>query len=1367
MPTYKYLDKDGLEHFWGKVDERKQDKLVAGTNIQIAADGKTISATDTTYTAGNGIDITNDEISIDASVVATKSDLPTKTSDLTNDGSDGTSTYVEADDLATVATTGSYTDLLNKPTIGDATIKIQKNSVDVDSFTTNAITNKTIDIAVPTKTSELTNDGSDGVSPFVDATSLASDLALKQDKLTAGANITIDANNEISATDTTYSAGNGLNLNGTTFSADTTVLATQTDLTNLGNTKQDKLTQTQLNAVDSGIDATKVAQIATNTGNITSVTNRVSTIEGKIPSAATSSNKLTDKDYVDNAVATNSANYISDNGQPFTSLADLEAYSGPLTNNDYAFVVSTDAQGNTIYTHYKYSASTQTWAEEYSISNPTFSSTQWAAIDSGVTANDVAQIGTNKTDIASLQSGKQDKLTTAQQDAVDSGIDATKVTQITTNANNITNLQNNKQDKLSQAQLDAVNSGITSAKVTKLDGIESGAEVNVQADWTEANSSSDAYIKNKPTLATVATSGSYNDLVNKPTIGNATLTVQKNSTTIDTFTANATTDKIINIPVPTKTSDITNDGSDGTSTYVEADDLATVATSGSYNDLTNKPTIGNATLTIQKNSSTIDTFTANATSNKTINIPVPTKTSDITNDGSDGTSTYVEADDLATALAGKADKSDTYTKAEVNAGTDNLSVPSGMYTDTSATASVTGSDATLQNTVGSLAEATPYGDTYQFTTTGKNLIKFDDIPLQSNQTINYYRQHAPQINTTLVAGKTYTLTADVTIGGSVSSAYFTIGAGATSYNADIVNTSSATNVQSGHISITFTPTQTQLSYGTNVYFRFPRFNTATTTGVDYSISNLMLEESASGSPYEPYTAGASPNPAYPQKINVVTGEQTLNITGQNLLSTWRVLGEPSDTSFGNTTKRLFAPDTYVYGLSANNYYASNNISDFTENNGTYTFQSSTSGYGLGLPLKLKAGETYSVSGVISPAPSTAFRLAYYAADGTPLGYTNKAGNGDFTVPSDCDMVVLCLVPTANTLTTWSNLQIEHAASPSTYEAYKGNSFTLNLGKNLFDNSTLYHGYYLASDIESLTADEKYRTVTIDNLPAGTYTFSTDLTDCVILRWWGDGVNNTVTAQRQTQTFTTTTTGKFGICFRNSSTSTITQNILCQVEAGYKATSYAEYFAPIELAKIDSYQDYIFHNVPSNEHYNASLVNGAWYVHKNNGKTILRGNESWSEYSNDKSCFHAYISPAPIILTDEYTLVNIVSDYYIATYPKAAIDQTVSYGISLNDGTAQFRVQNKDCADAPAFKAWLAAHHTIVYYPIATPTDTIITNAELISQLNAVEGMETFSPDTFISVSAVSPNLPFIGKFSGYKDNWAGIQEAVSDKQDKF
>ena len=71
------------------------------------------------------------------------------------------------------------------------------------------------------------------------------------------------------------------------------------------------------------------------------------------------------------------------------------------------------------------------------------------------------------------------------------------------------------------------------------------------------------------------------------------------------------------------------------SEFVPVSDLSTVATSGSYNDLSNKPTIptvNNATLTIQKNGTTVKTFTANASSNVTANITVPTKTSDLTND---------------------------------------------------------------------------------------------------------------------------------------------------------------------------------------------------------------------------------------------------------------------------------------------------------------------------------------------------------------------------------------------------------------------------------------------------------------------------------------------------------------------------------------------------------------------------------------------------------------------------------------------------------------------------------------------------------------------------------------------------------------
>lgn len=59
---------------------------------------------------------------------------------------------------------------------------------------------------------------------------------------------------------------------------------------------------------------------------------------------------------------------------------------------------------------------------------------------------------------------------------------------------------------------------------------------------------------------------------------------------------------------------------------------ATVATSGSYNDLSNTPTIptvNNGTLTIQKNGTDVQTFSANQSSSVTANITVPTKASDV------------------------------------------------------------------------------------------------------------------------------------------------------------------------------------------------------------------------------------------------------------------------------------------------------------------------------------------------------------------------------------------------------------------------------------------------------------------------------------------------------------------------------------------------------------------------------------------------------------------------------------------------------------------------------------------------------------------------------------------------------------------
>lgn len=59
--------------------------------------------------------------------------------------------------------------------------------------------------------------------------------------------------------------------------------------------------------------------------------------------------------------------------------------------------------------------------------------------------------------------------------------------------------------------------GLMSAEdKTKLDGIEKGAEVNVQTDWNEKDSTSDAFLKNKPTF--LPANGGNADTVNGHTV---------------------------------------------------------------------------------------------------------------------------------------------------------------------------------------------------------------------------------------------------------------------------------------------------------------------------------------------------------------------------------------------------------------------------------------------------------------------------------------------------------------------------------------------------------------------------------------------------------------------------------------------------------------------------------------------------------------------------------------------------------------------------------------------------------------------------------------------------------------------------------
>ncbi len=82
-------------------------------------------------------------------------------------------------------------------------------------------------------------------------------------------------------------------------------------------------------------------------------------------------------------------------------------------------------------------------------------------------------------------------------------------------------------------------------------------------------------IQNKPSFATVATSGSYNDLLDQPSINNGSLTIKRNNELLGTFTANSSADTDINISVPTKTSELTNN-----SGFVTTLPIATTTSTG-------------------------------------------------------------------------------------------------------------------------------------------------------------------------------------------------------------------------------------------------------------------------------------------------------------------------------------------------------------------------------------------------------------------------------------------------------------------------------------------------------------------------------------------------------------------------------------------------------------------------------------------------------------------------------------------------------------------------------------------------------------------------------------------------------------------
>lgn len=473
----------------------------------------------------------------------------------------------------------------------------------------------------------------------------------------------------------------------------------------------------------------------------------------------------------------------------------------------------------------------------------------------------------------------------------------------------------------------------------------------------------------------------------------------------------------------------------------------------------------------------------------------------------------------------------------------------------------------------------------------------------------------------------------------------------------------------------------------------------TTVGAKFDIRVTVLSgdhstdwQNYAGENWQPFVGNiASPNPDYPQEVKTVSGSQTFNFTGKNLINS-------------------FAFDDYAHSGSA---------SVQIETDGTIVLSGNTSSNGyfrLYQPLRvlapsLQAGHTY----YIYVENNFQDRTYIYLTGSDSNWYTGTA----HTMTQDEINLDIAIYGGYNQT---SNIRIMITESlDNIYAPYENDMSLLNLanGKNAFDGE-IEAGNYSTSTGEGSDSTTQCRSTNFTQVkPNTTYTGSLNGTKIANNGWrmlfYGKDkgyLNSSVT----TGTFTTPADCYF-VKWHSTSIRTNYPNFDAplQIEEGSSATAFEKY-SSLELCKIGTYQDYIYKN------------NGNWYIHKDTGKVVLNGTEAgW--YSDTTGGFIRCVVPvSDMIYNTSRVATGILSDYFTP-------DIVNGYGVFFrNQSTAVFYPQST-ITSLDDFKTWLSTNNTSVYYWLATPTDTQITDAALFAQLEAIEDTPTFDETTIISVTS--------------------------------
>ena len=229
--------------------------------------------------------------------------------------------------------------------------------------------------------------------------------------------------------------------------------------------------------------------------------------------------------------------------------------------------------------------------------------------------------------------------------------------------------------------------------------------------------------------------------------------------------------------------------------------------------------------------------------------------------------------------------------------------------------------------------------------------------------------------------------------------------------------------------------------------------------------------------------------------------------------------------------------------------------------------------------------------------------------------------------------------------------------------------------------------------------------------------------------------------RISHTFTDVPAGDYYPTFTLNSNKLKIENI--QIEAGSTATDYEQYqgqtfpigLGSTELCKIGDYQDYIYKSGDD------------WYVHKECGKIVLDGNESWN-YSSKLSSFYRFVHVISGInsVSPNNQPSSLFSNNFIAgTWElgtgqgECVMQNNASTNLYVVINSSRLADVSTNSKAVESLKTWLSTHNTTVYYRLAAATDTKITDNTLLTQLNSIHNWLT----RYDYYGVVSGNLPII------------------------